>query len=295
MSLLNLLFGPQRRLWAYLERRRGLAVVLAAALVLALGGTSAWISRPPIVTPVVDGVTAALVSLFSRPLRLARHLHGPDRDSSRIMALQLELASLRRAERENLRLRAMLGYQPPPGYQTIPGSVVGLDLDPLRGVAWIDVGSSAGVREGQAVLTVDGLVGVVDEVWSRRSRIRLIRNEYTPVSVRVTRSRTLGIVEWDPGTGRLRAAQIPFQADIAAGDTLVSSGLGGVFPPDLPVGVVEEVREPPERLLKDVVVRAFSKFHRLEEVFVIIPLAGPLFPATIPADTTLGEPGEGPP
>ncbi len=285
MSLLNLFFGPQRMLWAYLERRRGFAVVLAALIILAFGATSAVVSRPPVLTPMIDGVTAGFLSFFSQPLRLARHMLGPREGSSRVMELELELASLRRAERENIRLRAMLGYEPPPGYHTVPGNVVGLDLDPLQGVAWIDAGSRHGVRQGQAVLTVGGLVGVVDEVWSRRARLRLIRNEYTPVSVRVTRSRTLGIVEWDPGIGRLRVSQVPFQADIQEGDTLTSSGLGGVFPPDLPVGVVTRVSEPPERLLKEVLIEPFGEFHRLEEVFVIVPLEGPLFEAMSDQDT----------
>ena len=120
---------------------------------------------------------------------------------------------------------------------------------------------------------------------SRRARLRLIRNEYTPVSVRVTRSRTLGIVEWDPGIGRLRVSQVPFQADIQEGDTLTSSGLGGVFPPDLPVGVVTRVSEPLERLLKEVVIEPFGEFHRLEEVFVIVPLEGPLFESTSDQDS----------
>jgi rod shape-determining protein MreC len=293
MSLLNIIFGPQRRLLGYLERRRGLAVVIAAAVILALGTTSAVVSRPPLITPLVDGVTAGFLAVSSQPLRMARYLLGPRGGSSRVMQLELEIASLRRAERENKRLRAMLGYEPPAGYQTVPGRVMGLDLDPLRGVAWINVGSAAGLRGGEAVLTVDGLVGVVDEVKKGRSRVRLLRNEFTPVSVRNTRSRRLGIVEWDPGQGRLRVSQVPFQADIAKGDTMISSGLGGVFPPDLLVGTVAAVRDPPERLLKEVVLQPFGAFFRLEEVFVIVPLEGPVFHPPAPIDTAAIPVGEG--
>lgn len=291
MSLANLFLGPLQWLLAYLERRRGLAVVVVAGVVLALGTVSALVRRPPVLTPVIEGTTAALMSAFSRPLRLARLIAPPRGNGPRVMQLELELALLRGAERENSRLRAMLGYDPPPGYQTIPARVVGLDLDPLQGVAWLDRGSSSGLQEGLAVLTVDGLVGVVDHVWKGRSRVRLLRNEFTPVSVRNTRSRGLGIVEWDPGQGRLRVNQVPYQADIAPGDTLVSSGLGGVFPPDLPVGVVAAVKSPPERLLMDVDLRPFGAFRRLEEVFVLLPIQGPLAP--IPADSAA--PGGGTP
>jgi len=293
MSLANFFLGPLQWLLAYLERRRGLAVVIVAGAVFALGTASALIRRPPLLSPVIESTTAVLLSTFSRPLRVARLIAPPRGDGSRVMALELELALLRGAERENSRLRAMLGYDPPPGYQTVPARVVGLDLDPLQGVAWLDRGSGHGLQEGLAVLTVDGLVGVVDHVWKGRSRVRLLRNEFTPVSVRNTRSRGLGIVEWDPGQGRLRVNQVPFQADIAPGDTLVSSGLGGVFPPDLPVGVVAAVKAPPERLLMDVELRPFGAFRRLEEVFVLLPIQGPLFPGPGAADS-LGS-GEGGP
>jgi rod shape-determining protein MreC len=140
---------------------------------------------------------------------------------------------------------------------------------------------------------------VVSEVGDGRSRVRLLRNEYTPVSVRDIRSRSLGVVDWDPGTGRLRVNQVPFPADIAVGDTLVSSGLGGVFPPELPVGVVTDVHEPPERLLKEVTVRSFGRFDRLEEVFVLLPWEGPVVVSE--NDSTVGaayadsvpDPGDG--
>jgi rod shape-determining protein MreC len=276
MSAPRALRGVVDTLLAIIERRRGTAVLVLAAVFLGLGATTTIIRRPPLLAPVVDGVTGRFLSLFSQPLRLARFFEGPEGGRARIMELELELASLRRAERENGRLRAMMGYGPPPGFQTVPGRVIGLDLDPLRGVAWISLGSGQGLRGGEAVMTVDGLVGVVGEVRDGRSRVRLLRNEVTPVSVRDTRSRSLGIVDWDPGAGRLRLDQVPFPADIAAGDTLVSSGLGGVFPPDLPVGVVTEVHDPPERLLKEVRVRSFGRFDRLEEIFVLLPWEGPV-------------------
>jgi rod shape-determining protein MreC len=299
MSAPKALRGVADTLFAYLERRRGTAILVLAAIFLGLGATTTLIRRPPLVAPLVDGVTGRFLSLFSQPLKLARFFEGPEGGRARIMELELELASLRRAERENRRLRAMMGYGPPPGFQTVPGRVIGLDLDPLRGVAWISLGAGHGLRGGEAVMTVDGLVGVVSEVGDGRSRVRLLRNEYTPVSVRDIRSRSLGVVDWDPGTGRLRVNQVPFPADIAVGDTLVSSGLGGVFPPELPVGVVTDVHEPPERLLKEVTVRSFGRFDRLEEVFVLLPWEGPVVVSE--NDSTVGaayadsvpDPGDG--
>ncbi len=269
MSVPNLLLGPLGRLLAALERRRGLAVLFFAGLLLILGLTTALVSRPPLLAPAVEGLTGVLLSAFSQPIRLARYLAGPPPSSSRLMQLELELASLRRAEAENRRLRRALGYPPPMGFSFIPARIIGMDLDPLRGFAWINAGRSSGVVEGAAVLSVDGLVGIVDQAGGQRSRVSLLLSEAIAVSVRNTRSRALGVVEWDPGQGRLRVNQVPFQADFALGDTLVSSGLGGVFPPDLPVGTVGRVAEPPERLLKDVTLESFAAFHQLEDIFVL--------------------------
>lgn len=277
MSVPKIVLGLLERLLAFFERRRGLSIVVIAAIFLVLGTTSAVIRRPPLLSPAVDGLAGFFFSAFSPPLRLVGFFSKSTSSSSRIMRLELELASLRRAERENVRFRAILGYKSPPAYQVVPGRVIGLDLDPLRGIAWISLGTGSGLSGGEAVLTVDGLVGVVDKLWGGRSRVRLLRNEYTPVSVRNTRSRDLGVVEWDPGTGRMRVSQIPFQADVALGDTLVSSGLGGVFPPDLPVGVVAAIADPPEQLLKDVVLEPFGVFFQLEEIFVLVPESGPVF------------------
>jgi rod shape-determining protein MreC len=272
MSVPNLLLGPLGRLLAAFERRRGLAILSFAGLLFVLGLTSTLVSRPPLLAPAVDGISGACLAALSQPVRLARAMTGSRPSTGRVMELELELASLRRAEAENRRLRAMLDYPPPTGYSLVPARVQGLDLDPLRGFAWIDAGHRAGVEEGAAVLTVDGLAGIVDQVQPFRARVRLLQSEAIAVSVRNVRSRALGIVDWDPGQGRLRVDQVPYRADFALGDTLVSSGLGGVFPPDLPVGTVSAVSEPPERLLKDVALAPFVAFHQLEEVFVMAPV-----------------------
>jgi rod shape-determining protein MreC len=272
MPVPNLILGPLGRLFTAFERRRGLAVLSFAGLLFVLGLTSTLVSRPPLLAPAVEGISGACLALVSPPVRLARAMTGSRPTSGRVMELELELASLRRAEAENRRLRAMLDYPPPTGYSLVPARIQGLDLDPLRGFAWIDVGDRKNVEEGAAVLTVDGLAGVVDQVQPLRARVRLLQSEAIAVSVRDVRSRALGIVDWDPGQGRLRVDQVPYRADFAVGDTLVSSGLGGVFPPDLPVGTVSSVSEPPERLLKDVALAPFVAFHQLEEVFVMAPV-----------------------
>ena len=287
MSVRGFFFQSIHSLVAFLDRRRGTLVVLLAVVLLLLGVTGGSLVRSPVLGPAVDAVTGGLFTVFSQPNRVARMMERPERDAAALMALQLELARLRESARETARFRDLLGVGSPPGFRAALGRVIGLDLDPLRGVAWISLGRADGLAGGESVMTVDGLAGVVDAVGGSTARVRLLLNEDAPVSVRDTRSRVLGIVEWDPGRNHLVMGKVPLQADVATGDTLVSSGLGGVFAPALPVGEIVTVENPPGRLLKDIFVRPFSQFYRLEEVFVLLPLDGPLF---APVDSALVEP-----
>jgi rod shape-determining protein MreC len=277
MPSLNLLLEPLDRLVTFLLKRRGLTVALAAGIVFFLGTATPLVRRPPLLTSAAQGISALFMRALSRPVRTVSSISG-NPPSPRMMRLELELARLRDAEQENRRLRDLLDYEPSPLYEVRAGRVIGLDLDPLMGVAWISLGKRDGLRGGEAVLTVDGLIGVVSEVWPGRARARLLRNSGTPVSVRDTRSRALGILEWDPGTSRLEVRHVPFQTDIARGDTLLTSGLGGVFPPGLPVGTVADVSDPPERLVKSVRVEPFASFDRLEEIFALMAWEGPWLP-----------------
>ena len=275
MPFLNLLIEAVQRAVAFFDRRRGLLVVLLAAAVLVGASTVSVLRRPPVLAPAAEGAAGGLMKVLSQPLKVSRLFTRSRGPSQRVMDTQLELERLREAERENIRLRAMLGYEPPPGYRTLPARVIGLDLDPLRGVAWISVGYDRGLLGGEPVVTVRGLVGVVDQVESRQARVRLLRNENTPVSARVARSRVLGIVDWDPGASRLRITKVPLHADMVSGDTLLTSGLGGVFPPGLLLGVVSDIEEPPDRLLKEATPRPLGTLFPLAARSALLPGPGP--------------------
>lgn len=289
MSVFNLFLEPIQRLYDYFESHRGFAVALLAVAILVVGSTVAIAFRPPVLAPLIESLHAVYLRTFSVPVTMTRYFTD-SAPGPRVMALELELAKLREAARENARLRSLLGYAGPPGYQIVTGRVVGLDLEPLRGVAWVDVDPRQGVTTGNAVMTVDGLAGVVDRVEGGRAYLRLLRNERTPVSVRAVRTRALGVVTWEPGRSRFRVDHVPYQAELAEGDTLVSSGLGGVFPPGLPVGTVARVESPPEQLLKEVELDPFARFHRLEEVFVLLAESGPPAPRPASVDTLLTAP-----
>jgi rod shape-determining protein MreC len=130
------------------------------------------------------------------------------------------------------------------------------------------------VREDMAVVCPEGLVGRVYDVAPRISWILPLVHPDCRVSALVRRSRVLGIVEWRPGR-ELVLAKIPRLADVAPGDLVVSSGLGGVFPAGWPVGEAVGLTEEFGGLLNHVRLTPRVDFNRLEEVFILLESAAP--------------------
>lgn len=259
---------------AFVDRHRAGTIVVVSLLILAASLTGVAALRPAPLAPALDAGQDLLMKLYSRPARFFTWLTAPRASSEDAARRRIQDVRLRELMEENLRLRELLRYEAPRGFQYRAGHVIRLDLSPVQGVARIDVGRGRDLTGGEPVVTIEGLVGVVDSVDARASSVRLLRNRDTPVAVRNVRSRVLGVADWDPA-GRLhRVNYVPKQADFAVGDTLISSGLGGVFPPGLPVGTVESVEDPPESPVKEIRLRPFAPFFHLEEIFVLLPAPG---------------------
>ena len=101
----------------------------------------------------------------------------------------------------------------------------------------INAGTDGGLARGQAAITGDGLVGRLTEVGSRAARVLLITDLNSRIPVRIEGSRTSAVLAGD-NSERPRLLYIPAPDGVKIGDRVVTSGEGGVFPPDLPVGVV---------------------------------------------------------
>lgn len=123
--------------------------------------------------------------------------------------------------------------------------------------------------EPTVAFTPDGLVGAVVERGWGTATVRSITAPESAVHVLDQRSRVAGVVRAaaDVGIG-LRLHHVPAQEDVAVGDTLITSGFGLLFPPDLPVGRVIWVDTPEGALVRDVRVEPFVPFARLEYVFL---------------------------
>ena len=189
-------------------------------------------------------------------------------------------------EEENLRLRALLNGTPRAAMRVQLAEILHVDLDAVRHRVLVDRGTRDGVTRGQAAVDSSGVFGQVANAGTFASELILISDSTHALPVQIERNglRTIAV-----GTGSTRRLSLPFlprNADVAVGDVLVSSGLGGVYPPGLPVGRISELRRDPSQPLAIVAAEPAASLDRDREVLLV--WYQPRVPAT--ADTGPAQP-----
>jgi len=192
-------------------------------------------------------------------------------------------------EAENTRLRALLDYKKAaPQFGFVVATVINRDPNTWSSVIGINRGTNDGLTKDMPVVTPQGLVGNIVEVYTNSAKVQLILDPRSAVGslVQRTESRVAAIVEGSgakPATPRM--VNLARDADVINGDIVITSGLGGIYPKGLLVGEVADVVDEAGGLLKYAVLKPAVDFDRLEEVMVIVRqpvLPPPLPPATVP-------------
>jgi rod shape-determining protein MreC len=186
----------------------------------------------------------------------------------RVTRLVQENSRLQDAKAENERLRGMLGFKERGYADMVPAEVIGWDESAIGLNLEIDQGAGSGVQEGHPVVSVDGLVGKIVQVSARTSWVMTLRSPECAVSAMDQRSRVRGIVRWRY-PGGLALQLVPIGSDVTEGDMILSSGLGGVYPKGLRIGIVKAVEERIGDLFRTVMLEPVADFDRLEEVAVL--------------------------
>jgi len=143
----------------------------------------------------------------------------------------------------------------------------------------IDKGEKDGLRINMPVVNSEGAVGRVVSVSSNYAQVLLITDQNSAVDGLVQRSRGRGMVK-GMGSGECYFDYVIKTCDIKEGDTIVTSGLGRIFPKGLYLGKVKKIDDSPNKLFKDVRVTPAVDFSKLEEVLIVlrsgfVPLRGP--------------------
>jgi rod shape-determining protein MreC len=185
-----------------------------------------------------------------------------------VASLVFERNRLLQYRDEHERLRRLAAFQEEHFYELVAAEVVGRNLDRFQTLLVIDKGIENGLKERMPVLSYQGYVGRLYRVYPNSSWVQLICSKNHAVSSIDKRSRVVGILEWRE-RNTFELTNVSAVEDVQVGDTLLTSGFGGVVPKGFPVAVVTKVATARDGLRLKVEARSDVKFRSLEEVFVM--------------------------
>ncbi|HXG19902.1 MAG TPA: rod shape-determining protein MreC [Methylomirabilota bacterium] len=252
----------------------GLALMLRAMNTLAPGRVDpVGVLLLEVMHPLQLGMTAvsrgatrvwdeyiALWSLREQNEELRRRLADMEDLSRR--ALELDLA--------NRRLGKLLDLKATWAGSAIAAHIVGRSPSSVVRTVVLDKGEANGVAKGMAVLAPDGVVGQVIAVSAHAARVMLVSDPNSGIDVLVQRSRVQGIAAGSVENG-CSLKYIQRGSDVAVGDTIITSGLDGIFPKGQPVGTVTRVDARENRMFQEVEVKLSADLAKIEEVLVVPP------------------------
>jgi rod shape-determining protein MreC len=172
-------------------------------------------------------------------------------------------------EAENMRLRALLDARRQVPDEVRVVEIMSVDANPFKHNIVLDIGSSEGVYDGQAIIDADGIIGQVMLVGPMTANAILISDPGHALLVEVNRNGLRTVAYGTGEFGRLDLPGLPNNADIRAGDLLVTSGLSGSFPAGYPVAVVDNVSRIPQEAFADVSATPTAALDKVREVMLI--------------------------
>ncbi|MBK1647165.1 rod shape-determining protein MreC [Rhabdochromatium marinum] len=218
--------------------------------------------------------------LAALPSRLARNIENQVADKAQLRAenkrlhqenltLSARLQRFDALESENERLRNLLGSAFKVGERVLIAELLQVDLDPYRQQVLVDKGTLSGVFVGQPVLDANAVMGQVERANPLTSTVLLITDARHSLPVKVNRNGLRSIATGSGLIDQLNLLHVPKKADIRVGDLLVTSGLGGTYPPGYPVARVTEVSIEPGKRFATVTAEPTARLDRSHEVLMV--------------------------
>jgi len=199
-------------------------------------------------------------------------LQNTSRENERLKrendALKLQMTQLQGKAAEADRLAALLKFrQTNTNVPMISARVIGCCEDSASQTIYLDRGERDGIRKDMGVITPDGVVGKVIASYKDTSQVLLLTDRDSGVGAKLAVS---GLQSPVGGTGEplLSMKYIPTDDDVSTGERVVTSGLDRIFPKDLPVGTITDIKA--GYPFKQIRVRPAANLQRLEEVFVLL-------------------------
>ena len=218
---------------------------------------------------VLHGGGTGLRGLWSNYLDL-RHVRQQNQElKEQVSRLQLEQASLLEDARQGQRLQALLAFKEHYIYSTVPAQVIGTSGTDQSRLLYIDKGAKDGLKTDMAVITPDGIVGKLKDVFAHTSQVLVISDQTSGAGVLLESTRLRGVLRGN-ALGQPQIINMLPDERVKAGERVVTSGGDQIFPRGLPVGVVDRVTadtsNPP---YVDILIKPAANLGHLEELLVI--------------------------
>ena len=233
-------------------------------------------------TPLETAVHSSSVKVRGAWGNYVNLLHTRQQDAqlkNEVARLREEEASFAEDAQQGRRLQTLLGFKESYVTSTVAAQVIGTSGSERSHVLYLDKGSEDGLKPEMAVITPDGVVGKIRDVFPHTSQLLLISDPSSGAGVILATTRIRGIVK-GTATGRVEIDNLTADSRIKAGEPVVTSGGDLVFPRGLPVGTIESIApDPLHQPYTAIVIKTAANLNRLEEVLVITGTSAALPPA----------------
>ena len=210
-----------------------------------------------------------------------RHVRQQDRElKDELNRIRIEQAALSSDARQGQRLQELLAFKEQYIYKTVAAQVMGTSGSDQSRVLYIDKGAADGLRAEMPVITPDGIVGKVREVFPHSAQVLQINDITSGAGVILQSTRIRGILRGN-AVGQPQIINLLPDERIKAGERVLTSGGDQVFPRGLPVGQVQSIKPDPDHdPYIAVTVKPAADLTRLEEVLVITDVQAQMPPGT---------------
>jgi len=190
--------------------------------------------------------------------------------------LEKQLVDYNAIKSENTRLSSMVNFKDSHlDYNYVGCNIVGVTGSGYLDQFVIDRGSSDGIAKNMVAITGEGLIGQITFVSDNYSIVQTLSNENLAVSAMVeSTSENSGILKGYKESGSSQIAKLyylPIDSAIKAGDVILTSGLGGLYPKGIRIGTVLSVEEDKGKVMKTALVQPFVDFDKIQELFIVVP------------------------
>ncbi len=218
---------------------------------------------------VLHGGGSGLRGMWSNYLDL-RHVRQQNQElKERVSRLQLEQAGLLEDARQGQRLQALLAFKEHYIYSTVPAQVIGTSGSDQSRVLYIDKGAKDGLKPDMAVITPDGIVGKLKDVYAHTSQVLVISDQTSGAGVLLESTRLRGVLRGND-LGQPQIINMLPDERVKPGERVITSGGDQIYPRGLPVGVVDrlvsDTQNPP---YIDILIKPAANLGHIEELLVI--------------------------